>query len=163
MSEHNLKIVLVSPEIPWNTGAIGRTCVALDMELIIIKPTNIDLENDAAVKRSGLDYWEHVKLTICESWDDFLEKYKPQNSDLFFHSTKAKKLYYDAPYSQNSFLIFGSETKGLAEFYHQNYSENFYKLPMLSEHIRSLNLANTATAVAFEAIRRLTTDIINIY
>lgn len=155
MNKHNLKFVLVSPEIPWNTGAIGRTSVALDMELIIIKPTPIDLENDAAVKRSGLDYWEHVKLTICESWEDFLKKYKPKPAELFFHSTKAEKVYYDAAYNENSYLIFGSETKGLPEFYHQNYSENFYKLPMFSDNIRSLNLANTATAVAYEAIRKV--------
>ena len=149
-----MKIILVNPEIPWNTGAIGRTCVALNMELVIIKPTSIDLANDAAVKRSGLDYWEHVKLTICENWQDFLEKFKPMPEQLFFHSTKAEKLYFDAPYSANSFLIFGSETKGLPEFYHTSYPQNFYKLPMFSPHIRSLNLANTATAVAMEAVRK---------
>lgn len=151
--KNNLKIVLISPEIPWNTGAIGRTCVALDMELIVVRPTTIDF-SDPAVKRSGLDYWKYVKLTICESWEDFLERYKPQQNELFFHSTKGSKLHFDAPYNANSFLIFGSETKGLPEFYHQTYSEHFYKLPMFSEHIRSLNLANTATTVAYEAIRK---------
>ena len=150
----NLKIVLISPEIPWNTGAIGRTCVALEMELVVIKPTTIDFSS-AAVKRSGLDYWQFVKLTICESWEDFLDKYKPAPEELFFHSTKASKIYFNAPYNNNSYLIFGSETKGLPEIYHQTYQENFYKLPMTSPHIRSLNLANTATAVAFEAIRKL--------
>lgn len=152
--KHNLKIVLVSPEIPWNTGAIGRTCVALDMELIIVKPTIIDF-SDKAVKRSGLDYWQHVKISMCESWEDFLQKYRPQENELFFHSTKGKKLHYDAPYNANSYLVFGSETKGLPEFYHQTYPQNFYKLPMFSPHIRSLNLANTATSVAFEALGRL--------
>lgn len=154
MTKHNIKFVLVSPEIPWNTGAIGRTAVALDMEYIIIKPTIIDF-SDPAVKRSGLDYWQYVRLTLCESWDDFLEKHKPRKEELFFHSTKATKLYYDAPYNENSFLIFGSETKGLPELYHNTYSENFYKLPMFSQHIRSLNLANTATTVAYEAIRKI--------
>lgn len=152
--QHNIKIVLVSPEIPWNVGAIGRTCVALNMELVIIKPCNIDF-NDAAVKRSGLDYWEHVKLTICESWEDFLDKLKPQENELFFHSTKAEKLHYQATYNKNSFLVFGSETKGLDSFYHQNYPSNFYKLPMFSDKIRSLNLANTATSVSYEALRRI--------
>ena len=151
--KNNLKFVLVSPEIPWNTGAIGRTAVALDMQLVIIKPTTINFSS-AAVKRSGLDYWQHVRLTICESWEDFLAKYSPQNNELFFHSTKAQKLHYNAPYNANSYLIFGSETKGLPELYHQTYPENFYKLPMFSEHIRSLNLENTATAVAYEAIRK---------
>jgi tRNA (cytidine/uridine-2'-O-)-methyltransferase len=151
--KNNLKIVLVSPEIPWNTGAIGRTCVALDIELVIIKPTIIDF-SDKAVKRSGLDYWQHVKLNICEDWDDFLKKYKPKENELFFHSTKAEKLHFDAPYNRNSFLVFGSETKGLPEFYHKTYPGHFYKLPMFSPHIRSLNLANTATTVAYEAIRK---------
>ena len=151
--EHNIKIVLVSPEIPWNTGAIGRTCVAMNMELIVVKPCDIDFSS-SAVKRSGLDYWEHVKLTICEDWNDFLQRFKPDLQDLFFHTTKAEKLYFNAPYGKDSYLIFGSETKGLSSFYHDNYAQNSYKLPMFSEHIRSLNLANTATAVAMEAFRK---------
>jgi tRNA (cytidine/uridine-2'-O-)-methyltransferase len=148
-----MKIVLISPEIPWNTGAIGRTCVAMNAELVVVRPTTIDFSS-AAVKRSGLDYWEHVKLTICDDWADFLNRFKPLENDLFFHSTKATKLYYQAPYTKHSFLIFGSETKGLPEYYHTTYPDNFYKLPMFSPHIRSLNLANTATAVIMEAVRK---------
>jgi tRNA (cytidine/uridine-2'-O-)-methyltransferase len=155
MNNHNLKIVLVSPEIPWNTGAIGRTCVALGMELIVIKPTLIDF-SDKTLKRAGLDYWQYVKLKFYENWDEFLAAEKPANDDLFFLSTKAKKLYYDAGYKQGAYLVFGAESKGLPQFYHETYTDRFFILPMYSEHIRSLNLANTATAVAYEALRQIT-------
>ena len=154
MNNHGIKIVLVSPEIPWNTGAIGRTCVALGAELIVIKPTLIDF-SDKAVKRAGLDYWQYVQLKIYEDWSDFIAKESPKNESLFFLSTKAKTTYYEAGYKQGSYLVFGAESKGLPSFYHETYADRFFKLPMFSEHIRSLNLANTATAVAYEALRQI--------
>ena len=148
------KIVLVSPQIPWNTGAIGRTCVALDLELIIIHPCGFDFD-DAKVKRAGLDYWEFVKLKHYANWKEFLEVEKPQADKLFFLSTKAKQIYYDAGFSEGCYVVFGSETKGLDEFYHRTYQDNFYKMPMYSDKIRSLNLANSATAVAYEVLRKI--------
>ena len=151
-------IVLVSPEIPWNTGAIGRTCVALDIPLVIIKPCLIDFSS-AAVKRSGLDYWEHVQLKFYDDWQSFLSAENPQNEDLHFLSTKATKLYYDAEFKTGSYLVFGAETKGLPAFYHENYQDRLFKLPMYSEHIRSLNLANTVTAVSYEAVRQILTEV----
>lgn len=154
MQKPQFKIVLVSPEIPWNTGAIGRTCVALNLELIIIKPTIIDL-SDKALKRAGLDYWRFVQIKQYESWDEFMkaEDMKPHN--LFFFSTKATKTIYEAEFYPGAALVFGSESKGLPSSYHENYHERMFIMPMYSDNIRSLNLANTATAAAFEAVRQL--------
>jgi tRNA (cytidine/uridine-2'-O-)-methyltransferase len=151
---HSLKIILVNPQIHWNTGAIGRTCVALDMELIIIHPCGFEFD-DAQIKRAGLDYWEHVKIKHYQSWAEFVTTENPALNQLFFFSTKADKIHYDAKFRANSYLIFGSETAGLSSDFHENYATQMYKLPMFSEHIRSLNLANTATAVAYEALRQI--------
>ncbi len=154
MNKPLLKIVLVSPEIPWNTGAIGRTCVALDAELIIIKPTLIDF-SDKAVKRAGLDYWQYVRLKIYENWDEFLSKENVSRETLFFLSTKAQKLHYEAGFTQGAYLVFGAESKGLPARFHEEYSDRMFKLPMFSGHVRSLNLANTAAVVAYEAVRQI--------
>lgn len=149
---HNLKIVLVHPQIHWNTGAIGRTCVAVNAELIIIHPCGFQFD-DKEIKRAGLDYWQFLKIKHYDSWAGFLAEESPKN--LFFLSTKGEKLYYEAKFEQDSYLVFGSETKGLAQEYHQKYADNMYKLPMFSQNIRSLNLSNTATAVIYEAIRQI--------
>ena len=149
-----LKIVLVSPEIPWNVGAIGRTSLAVAAELIIIKPCMVDL-SDKAVKRAGLDYWEHVKLTVYDDWDAFVNTQKPEMDKLFFFSTRSSSIIYEAKFKPGSYLIFGAETKGLPEMYHKNYTGRFFKLPIYDANIRSLNLANTVTAAAYEAIRQI--------
>ena len=148
----NLKIVLFNPQIHWNTGAIGRTCVAVDAELIIIHPCGFDFD-EREIKRAGLDYWQFLNIKHYDSWDDFLKKEEPQS--LFFLSTKGKKLHYDAEFKEGSYLVFGSETSGLPEEIHNKYSDDMFKMPMFSENIRSLNLANTATAVIYEAIRKI--------
>lgn len=152
--KHNLKIVLVHPQIHWNSGAIGRTCVALEAELVIIHPCGFSF-GEREVKRAGLDYWQHLNITHYDSWDEFLESEKPKQESLFLFTTKASNLYYDAKFDENSYLVFGSETSGLPDSYHETYSDNLYKLPMFSENIRSLNLANTATAVIYEAVRKI--------
>lgn len=152
--QHELKIVLVHPQIHWNTGAIGRTCVALGAELHLIHPCGFELD-DVRVKRAGLDYWPHVQLKHFDSWEHFLQAENPQAEKMFFLSTKATKLHYDAGFVQGSYLVFGSETQGLAAEFHEKYAEQMFKMPMFSEHIRSLNLANTATAVAYEALRQV--------
>jgi tRNA (cytidine/uridine-2'-O-)-methyltransferase len=151
---NKLKIILVNPQIHWNTGAIGRTCVALDMELIIIHPCGFEFD-DAQIKRAGLDYWEFVQIKHFQSWAEFLAAENPALTQLFFFSTKTEKLYFDAKFIQGAYLVFGSETAGLSADFHQSYPDNMYKLPMFSQHIRSLNLANTATAVAYEALRQI--------
>ena len=154
MKQQNFKIVLFAPEIPGNTGSIGRTCVALGLELILIKPYGFDL-SEKAVRRAGLDYWKHVTIKEFESFDDFLEKEKPTREKLLFFENNVNQNFYDAPYSEDCYLIFGSETKGLPKDFYQTYKDRMFHLPMFSDHIRSLNLSNTATTVAFEALRCL--------
>ena len=147
-------IVLVAPEIPGNTGTIGRTCVALDFDLVLIKPLAFDI-SEKAVRRAGLDYWKDVRCHQFESFDDFLLKVGPAPDQLFFFSKRAEKTYFHAPFSAHSVLIFGSETKGLPSILQSKYQERSYSLPMYSDKIRSLNLANAATAVGYEVIRQI--------
>ena len=148
------KIVLVAPEIPGNTGSIGRTAVALDLELILIKPLAFDID-EKAVRRAGLDYWKYVKLKTYESFDDFLENEKPDPSKLFLFSRFATKTIFETTITKDSYLIFGSETKGLPVEVKEKFASQLVTLPMNSEHIRSLNLANAATAAAYEALRQI--------
>jgi tRNA (cytidine/uridine-2'-O-)-methyltransferase len=147
-------IVLIAPEIPGNTGSIGRTCVALNIRLILIKPYGFDL-NEKAVRRAGLDYWKHADITEYDCWDNFLEGEKPPVESLLFFENSTGKLHYDAPYKKECYLIFGSETKGTPSEIVDKYKGQFYELPMYSEHIRSLNLSNAATAVCYECLRHL--------
>lgn len=148
------KIVLVAPEIPGNTGSIGRTAVALDLELILIKPLAFDID-EKAVRRAGLDYWKFVKLKVYENWDEFLLAEKPETSKIFLFSRFATKTIFEAKITKDSYLIFGSETKGLPVEVKDQFSSQLITLPMNSEHIRSLNLANAATAAAYEALRQI--------
>jgi tRNA (cytidine/uridine-2'-O-)-methyltransferase len=152
--QSNFKIVLYAPEIPGNTGSIGRTCLALSAELILIKPYAFDI-SEKAVRRAGLDYWKHVQIKEFENWQDFLASEKPNNSQLLFFENDGKTSYYQAPYQKNCYLVFGSETKGLPPDIYEKYAEQLYHMPMYSEHIRSLNLSNAATAVAYECQRHL--------
>jgi tRNA (cytidine/uridine-2'-O-)-methyltransferase len=154
MIEKKFSIVLFSPEIPGNTGSIGRTCVALNLNLILIKPYGFDL-SEKSVRRAGLDYWKHVHLKEFESWQHFIQSESPKKEELIFFSKTGAELVYNAPFKENCFLIFGSETKGLPQEILNNFSKNIYKLPMFSEKVRSLNLANTATTVSYECLRQL--------
>lgn len=151
---NNFKIVLFAPEIPGNTGSIGRTCVALNLELILIKPYGFEID-EKAVRRAGLDYWKHVQLREFESWEDFLIRERPPREKLLFFENHGQNLHYQAGYSRDCYLIFGGETKGFTYVLEQEYESQFYKLPMYSEHIRSLNLSNVATTVAYECLRHL--------
>ena len=151
------KIVLYTPEIPGNTGSIGRTCVALGLELILIKPYGFDL-SEKAVRRAGLDYWKHVKLTEYDSWEHFLEGEAPNRDKLIFlenNRDNEKRNFFQANYEKDCYLIFGCETKGIPDSIIENYKDRTFELPMFSEHIRSLNLSNTATAVAYECLRHI--------
>lgn len=145
-------IVLYAPDIPGNTGSVGRTCIALNARLILIKPYGFDL-SEKAVRRAGLDYWKHVNLTEYESWEDFLKGENPSLDDLYFYTKTSNRLFFDLEYKKNCYLIFGSETKGLPEHIFKSYPNQLTGLPMFSEHVRSLNLSNVATTVAFEALR----------
>lgn len=148
------KIVLFAPEIPGNTGSIGRTCVALNLELILIKPYGFDID-EKAVRRAGLDYWKHVQLKEFDSWEDFLLRENPDRSKLFFYENNGEKLHYEAPYSEDCYLIFGGETRGIPYQVEDEFRSQLYRLPMYSTEIRSLNLSNVATTVAYECLRHL--------
>lgn len=148
------KIVLVAPEIPGNTGSIGRTCVALDLELILIKPLAFDI-SEKAVRRAGLDYWKYVNLKTFENFDEFIASENPSCDKMFFFSKTVEKTLFEAKFSEDCYLIFGSETKGLPKNIMETYKENLITLPMYSEHIRSLNLSNAVTAAAYEALRQI--------
>jgi tRNA (cytidine/uridine-2'-O-)-methyltransferase len=148
------KIVLVAPEIPGNTGSIGRTCLALDAELILIKPYGFDL-SEKAVRRAGLDYWKHVKIKEFESWEEFVNTEKPLPDHMYFMTKNAQTTIFDAKFKRHGYLVFGSETQGLPPELLQEFQERTFSLPMYSEHVRSLNLSNAATTVAYEALRQI--------
>ena len=145
-------IVLVQPEIPGNTGAVGRTCVALDMELVLIHPMGFTI-TDARVKRSGLDYWRHVRLAEFASWDAFLAERQPRSDQMFLFEEFGATSFYEPDYPDDAILVFGQETKGLPKALIERHADRLFKLPMRSDVIRSLNLANTVAAAAYQALR----------
>jgi len=147
-----LNIVLVEPEIPNNTGNIGRLSLAAGANLHLVKPFGFEL-NDTRVKRAGLDYWKHISLTIYESIDDFY--LKNQNKNMVYFSSHASKEYWNVTYQDDLFLIFGKESKGLPKELIELNSENTYKIPLFSEHIRSINLANAVSIVVYEGIKSM--------
>ncbi|MEP3298073.1 MAG: tRNA (cytidine(34)-2'-O)-methyltransferase [Pseudoruegeria sp.] len=152
MSESNLKIVLVTPEIPYNTGAIGRTCVALNLELILIKPYGFSLD-EKSVRRAGTDYWQYVYLNEYDSWDHFMGDRKPATDTLFFFEEHGTQTIYDPEYPEDAYLVFGCESKGLPPEVLNGKEDRIFSLPMLDNRVRSLNLANVATAVIYQAMR----------
>lgn len=147
-----LSIVLIQPEIPGNTGAVGRTCVALGLELILIHPLGFDI-SDKRVKRSGLDYWPHVHLTEYANWDAFLGQRSPRPDQLFLFEEFGARSFYEPDYPEDALLVFGQETKGIPKPIIGQHPDRLFKLPMRSDVIRSLNLANTVSAAAYQALR----------
>lgn len=145
-------IILVHPEIPGNTGAVGRTCVALDMELVLIHPLGFRLD-EKRIKRAGLDYWQHVQLTEYASWDAFIAERQPREDQLFLFEEYAERSVFEAEFPADAMLVFGCETKGLPQSVTGGREHQMLHLPMRSEHIRSLNLANSVTAAAYQALR----------
>jgi tRNA (cytidine/uridine-2'-O-)-methyltransferase len=151
-SEAKFSIVLYAPDIPGNTGSIGRTCIAIGARLVLIKPYGFEL-SEKAVRRAGLDYWKHVEIAEYENWEDFLKNEEPANDQLYFYTKTSERVYFNQEYKKGCYLIFGSETGGLPKHIFETYPERLYGVPMYSEHVRSLNLSNVATAVAYEALR----------
>jgi len=147
-------IVLYAPEIPGNTGSIGRTCLALGYRLILIEPIAFDL-SEKAVRRAGLDYWKHVDLIKYGSFEEFINKENVDPEKLFYLSKTAQKTIFETTFDQNSYLVFGSETKGLPPKLMQKYKKRLFSLPMVSDKVRSLNLSNAATTVAYEVYRQI--------
>ena len=152
MTDPHMKLVLVTPEIPFNTGAIGRTCVALNLELVLIKPYGFSLD-EKSVRRAGTDYWKHVHLTEYDSWQSFLGDRKPPRESLYFFEEHGAQSVYDPDYQYDAYLVFGCESKGLPAEILDDMTDRVFSLPMRNPLVRSLNLANVATAVVYQALR----------
>ncbi|WP_375793697.1 tRNA (cytidine(34)-2'-O)-methyltransferase [Chlamydia sp. 12-01] len=145
-----MKVVLYNPDIPQNTGNIGRTCIALGAELVLVRPLGFSLL-DKFVKRAGMDYWDKVNLSVVDSLDEALSGIN-QNK-VFCLSTKGSQYYGDVSLPMDGVYVFGSESKGLPEEVLKKYYNHCYYLPM-KPGIRSLNLATTVGVVLFEAVRQ---------
>mgnify|MGYP004530475941 CR=1 FL=1 len=150
-----IHIVMVEPEIPQNTGNIARTCAITGAKLHLIHPLGFDI-SEKSVKRAGLDYWDKLELEEHESLEKFLEKYPPENCNMFFATTKGKNVYSDVDYSKMDevFVLYGKETKGLPEWLLKKYlNTKTIRIPMLPA-LRSLNLSNSVCVVTYEILRQ---------
>lgn len=145
-----VNVVLVEPEIPMNTGNIARTCAATGSRLHLIRPLGFDI-SDRAVKRAGLDYWPLVELTVYDNLEAFFAR--NPNPDLWLSTTKAPRVYTEAPFKDGCYLFFGKETAGLPAAFRIAYPDRCIRIPMIQE-ARSLNLANSAAILVYEALRR---------
>ena len=150
---HNLSVVLVTPEIPTNTGSIGRLCLATNSTLHLVEPLGFEI-NDSRLKRAGLDYWKHLQIVRHKSLEHFFQSIS-QKSPMVFFSTKAKSSVFDQKFEEGSYLIFGCETKGLGEELLNKFAEYTFRIPQYDNRVRSLNLANAASIAVYEAIRQL--------
>lgn len=149
-----LNVVLVEPEIPQNTGNIARTCAAIGAKLHLIKPLGFSI-SEKQVKRAGLDYWDKLDIEEHDSFKEFLEKYKPEENNMFFITTKGTHCYSNVDYSgmEEVFVLFGKETKGLPEATLKKYIEKTARIPMRPT-LRSLNLSNSVAIVVYEILRQ---------
>lgn len=157
--EHNVNVtierhvVLVSPEIHWNTGNIGRTCLGAGACLHLIKPIGFSLDS-RQVKRAGLDYWDKIALRVWDDFNSFQKQMAPQNREVVVFTKKGKKPFWTMPASKRMFLVFGSETKGLPDIILSMYRSNTFYIP-ISSAIRSLNLSTAAGIALYESLRPL--------
>ena len=149
-----IHVVLVHPEIHWNTGNAGRTCLAAGATLHLVEPLGFSLD-ERQVKRAGLDYWEHVDLRVWQDWNTF-ERELPRLGEPYFFSTKASRLLWEAPLgaAENIVLVFGRETGGLPDELHEKYRERFYAMPIESPRVRSLNLSTSVGIAVYEVLRQ---------
>ena len=147
-----LNIVLIEPEIPNNTGNIGRLALATGSTLHLVKPFGFEID-DSRLKRAGLDYWQHLNVIIYEHIEDFFSK--NVNENFVFLSSHGTKHHWDIPFKDNLFLIFGKESVGLPKSIIEKYSNSLYKIPIYNEHVRSLNLANAVSIVTYEGLKYL--------
>ena len=149
----SVNVVLVEPEIPQNTGNIIRTCAATGATLHLVRPLGFSLE-DKYLKRSGLDYWDIANIQYYDSFEEVVEK--NPNGTFFYATTKVNQAHSDVKYVDNSFIVFGKETKGLPEDLIKSNLETCIRIPMLNiEKARSLNLSNSVAIVVYEALRQL--------
>ncbi len=147
-----LHLVLFQPEIPHNTGAIGRLCVGLDCQLHLIRPLGFQL-SDRHLQRAGMDYWPHVRLMLHDSWQAFMECVRPPQ--LFLLSTHGQRSLYECRFAPGAALVFGNESHGLPPEMREMHRERLFRIPMPGPHARSINLANAVAIAAYEAYRQL--------
>jgi tRNA (cytidine/uridine-2'-O-)-methyltransferase len=148
----SFNIVLVEPEIPMNTGNIGRLSLASGSVLHLVKPFGFQLD-DKRLKRAGLDYWKHISVNIYENIEDFFLKNKEEK--MVYFSSSATKSYTTINFEDNMFFLFGKESVGLSKEITEKNSDSLYKIPIYTNHVRSLNLANAVSIVVYEALRNL--------
>lgn len=147
-----INIVLFEPEIPANTGNIGRTCVATGTRLHLIEPLGFRL-NEKAIKRAGMDYWDDLDVTTYIDYEDFLEKNLAAKEKMYMATTKAVHVYTEVNFEPDCYIMFGKESAGIPEEILVQHKENCIRIPMLGE-IRSLNLGNSVAVVLYEALRQ---------
>ena len=145
-------IVLIEPEIPMNTGNIGRLSLASGSVLHLVKPFGFEI-NDARLKRAGLDYWKHLDVKVYEDIEEFSSINK--NKNMVYLSSSGKMDYSSIEYQDNMFLVFGKESVGLPKNIIAENSDKLYKIPIYSEHVRSLNLANAVSIVVYDGLRNI--------
>jgi len=145
----SLNIVLINPEIPQNTGNIGRLCLATNSILHIIKPYSFEI-NDTRLKRAGLDYWQYLKYFEYDSYEDFMKQH--EDKKLFYFTKNAKKTIWNSKFSDNNFLLFGRESKGIQQEYLEQQKENMVKIPMFNNKVRSLNIANSVAIAIYTVL-----------
>ena len=148
----SLNIVLIEPEIPNNTGNIGRLALGSGCNLHLVKPFGFEI-NDTRLKRAGLDYWQHLSVTYYENIEDFFNKNKDAN--MVFLSSNGKQNHWDIKFKDNMFLVFGKESVGLPKTIIESHPEMLFKIPLYSERVRSLNLANAVSIVVYEGLKHL--------
>ncbi len=148
----SLNIVLIEPEIPNNTGNIGRLALASGANLHLVKPFGFEID-DTRLKRAGLDYWQHLSVTYYDSVDDFFKKQRQSN--MVFLSSHGTQDHWDIPFEDDLFLVFGKESVGLSKSIIELHPNQLYKIPMYSEYIRSLNIANAVSIVVYEGLKIL--------
>ncbi|NMB15167.1 MAG: tRNA (cytidine(34)-2'-O)-methyltransferase [Gallicola sp.] len=146
-----MHIVLLEPEMPSNTGNIGRTCLLTNTRLHLIRPFKFQL-NDKTLKRAGLDYWKDIDLKIHDSYKDFLLEEQPEK--IYYATTKTENYYHEKEYQDGVYILFGKESKGIPEDILKANQETCIKIPMILDLKRSLNLANSVNIVLFEALRQ---------
>lgn len=147
-----INIVLLEPEIPANTGNIGRTCCATGSRLHLIEPLGFQI-SDKMLKRAGMDYWDKLDVTVYDCYEDFLEKNPQAVGNMFMATTKAHQTYTDVSYPEDAYIMFGKESAGIPEEILVNNEENAIRIPM-NHNIRSLNLSNSVAIVLYEALRQ---------
>src|SRR6185436_5288888 len=149
-----IHVVLVHPEIHWNTGNAGRTCLAAGATLHLIRPLGFSLD-EGRIKRAGLDFWKHLDPKVWPNWKAF-EEQLPQLGEPFLFSARATQSFWDAPFDSKNgaVLVFGSESTGLPAEFHERYRDRMFGLPILSPAVRSLNLSTSVGIVVYEVLRR---------